>query len=71
MKTLSIDFAPSSLRRSLRRIHPLAWLILLLALSLALATLLNAQKLRQQQQEMELLVNHLIKEMQIILQDME
>lgn len=51
MKTLSINFAPPSLRRSLRQIHPLAWLVLLLALLLALATLLNAQTLRQQQQE--------------------
>ena len=51
MKTLSIDFAPPSLRRSLRQIHPLAWLILLLAILLTAGTLQHARSLRQQQQE--------------------
>jgi Tfp pilus assembly protein PilN len=56
MKALPIDFAPPSLQRSLRRVHPLAWLLLCTALLLGLALWQNAQKLRAQQQQQQLLL---------------
>lgn len=56
MKALPIDFAPASLRRSLGRVHPLAWLMLCAALSAGLIVWQQAQKLRALQQEQQLLL---------------
>lgn len=53
MKPLSIDFAPPSWQRLLRRIHPLGWLLLALATGLLSTVAGNSLTLRTQQQQLQ------------------
>ncbi len=56
MKALPIDFAPPSLRRSLGRVHPLAWLLLCGALLLGLTLWQQASTLQALQKEQQSLL---------------
>ncbi len=51
MKPMNIDFAPASWQRSLAQIHPLSWVLLVLALIFGLFVLMKAQNIFLQQEE--------------------